>query len=586
MALTLTTLATASDLPFSRAMYGKWNTSQLARVGFDAILARIPRWDGGRGENDIEDMVRELSAQATDDGVEIILIQHYECKRDVPFDYTRAVNEYGQEETRVPSPVDKEYWRKHIEAFALFAANLSLCHHIWGIAWDMELYHDSDQWRSYSYSYDRDALVEFANSTNRTFPEIPPAQTHRFLEEMGILAEYKKWQEGVVFDLASETAKKVQAINPNLSLGILAVSDSWVRWKVLGGLNSSIPSTPPLTAWSEDTYGGYDTLDYKNRKEWWAREAEGLNAVLIPGFWTVKLGPFDLIENMDSAARDEGVMWVYQKHDPFQQADEDSYVKAYQILHSWIFFNRSEASPLPPATLFPGIDARPYAGPENATVFLETHHLSDAISEEVGIDINTTGISYFGENLTVKQISPSDLRCTDLPCILQGLEWPDLLACEIQGLITELKLLGKWAGRIGIEIGQDGEILEVGREHLAKGEYEDARSVLSAGLDGAYDATFDQIVPLLEEPPPDLRPAPAGADMKIRIGERLLSEMSDREARLYLMAGLKNWAIEVGEGFTFILIPVLIILFRNQTLCNLISPRGQDRRRERVLSPG
>ena len=534
----------ASDTPFSRAMYGEWNASQLADVGFEALIVPI----NCRSHGGILTVAKEESLQAAGENVTFILREHYDGNAfeagdpRLDFEYDRVVTRHGFKEAREPSPVDEVYWREWIERCTLFVANLSLHYPIWGMVWDMEPYRRSDEkrWKTDMYSYDVGAFHGFANDTGRAFPEVAADQRHRFLSDRGLVQEYQLWQERKLYEMARTTAERAHAINPNLSLGVLWFQQTWIVWNVLRGFNCS---TAPATAWSEQCYEGYNTLDYQGQKRWWSANATTLNGVLIPGFWTVKLDPFDMIENMERAARDEGLMWIYQHHDPFQRADEASYVKAYQLVDRFIFFNRSRPRPLPETILYPKVKAKPYLGPSGIGVMLESHHLSDEITATVEVLTNAS-LLYFGENLTVIQLTGKRVSHQDLPCLIAGLSREDLLATEVRGMLQELELLIDIATSLSIRI----EGCVIARENavaqLEGGNQQAAKTILESATEEAYTVLFRDIMPLLEDPPSEREVPPARAGILISVADRLMSEGSEDEAEAYLMAGAKLWIPE------------------------------------------
>ncbi len=560
LAITLTSLmiicpAIASSVPFSRAMYGRWNASQLASVGFDALYRPI----NCRSRKGVQSIVEVESLQCAAENITFILDEHYDgaaYEKGDPrllFNYTRVVTRDGFQEPREPSPVDEVYWREWVEKCTLHIANLSLKYPIWGMVWDMEPYRRSEdkKWRTNMYSYDRQAFHEFADDMGRDFPNLSPSERHQFLAQMDLVDDFEEWQEKKLYEMAMTTAEKAHAINPNLSLGTLWFQQTWIITNILKGFNCS---TAPVTAWSEQSYESYNSIDYQKQKEWWSQNSGMLNGVLIPGFWTVKHDPFDLIDNMEQAARHEGLFWVYQHHDPFQRADRLSYAKAYQLVHKHIFFNASTAHPLPESYIYPGVRARPFLGPQNTSALLEAHHLGHIVSENITLCTNTTEINYVAENLSQKIIRISDLSQSHLPCIIQGLSREDLLASEVQGMIEELQQLELWSTQLGIDIGKQGKTIQICEEHVERGEYHRAKSVLAGPINQSYEVIFDEILPLLDDPPPK-------SSLKIKVGARLLSEGSWREGRIYLLAGLAEWQKTIGESLLCGILSLLPFLF-------------------------
>ncbi len=569
--LFITSSCASTSLPFTRAMYDGWNASELRVVGFDAwfepIKAEASRWNGGRGRDIIGEMVQERSGQISSQNVSFILSQKYECKRNVPFDYIRAVNMYGEEEPRVPSPVDEHYWTEHIENFALFAANLSLNYPIWGIVWDMELYHETENWHSSSYTYDHTAFHGFANETGREFPDIPAQDRYRYLKNESLLGEYQDWQEEKLYGMARDTAEKIRTVNPSLSLGIMAIKDAWSVWNITRGFNGS---GVPMTIWAEGSYEGYESRKYQERREWWSQSGGEINGVMLPGLWTARLDPFEMIDNMELAIRNDGVLWLYQKHDPFKLADEASYRRAYQLVHEYVFFNQSRADPRDTLTLFPMVEVRPWQGPENFTVLLEAHHLSKAISEGVALFTKSCNLTYVGANLSEIVLEDGDVRLNCLPCLINGVTWNDLMFSQAKSMVLELEILVDSAGWLSLEMPEAETALDAGKNHIDKGELEEAKEILATAIDDGYALMFEQAIPLLDNPPPGRPEPPSGANIKMKVAERLLSEGSRGEANAYVLAGLKEWTTTVGEFDSCVPIIFLLILLALGLPCEAI----------------
>ncbi len=262
-----------------------------------------------------------------------------------------------------------------------------------------------------------------------------------------------------------------------------------------------------MTLWTEHPYGGYDSLNYEKLREWWELHAGDVNGVLIPGFWTAKIRPFELIDDMEQAVRNEGVMWIYQGPTPFKLADESSYQAAYRLVNKYIFFNRSKASPLPVVSLYPMMEARPYGGPNATTILLEAHHLSDVIADKVAIFSETRDLTYIGVNLSEKELITPNITIDDAPCLIAEIPWNDLLLSQAKGMILELELLIRYARWLDLNLSTS-KALEAGRKHTRNGEYEMAASSLEPAIQRSYTTMFEDVVPLVDDVPPEIPPPP------------------------------------------------------------------------------
>jgi len=366
-----------------------------------------------------------------------------------------------------------------------------------------------------------------------------------------LLEQFKAWQERSLYEMARETQEKVHAINPNLLLGDLNIRDTWFHWAILEGFSTS---RAPVMAWTEETYGGYHGPN-KAKMENYRRsfEERGLSGKVIPGFYTPIRHPWELIEDMEWATRLDGVFWVYQYDgDPYRLADEKTYGRAYELVNRYIFFNRSHAEPLPSFSLYPGALASPYKGPEGVSLLIRPLG-GVAFPEEIKVLTRSPSLTYIGRNLSILGLEDPNLTLPDLPCIISGLQSGDLLRTETLSLIREMGCLLESFNTLNLGRLESLEAsLEVAKEAFAAERYEEARSTLAPIMEEAYDQVLQLISPAVEEaqrsPRTSTLPLSVLSKM-VYVKKKFASEGDERlEAQAFLLAGLREWSLVVGES--------------------------------------
>ncbi len=549
-----TTQAWASgDVPFTRAIYkppdfalgGAWNFSELRSLGIDAFYsygdylweATSPGW--------AENTFGRESLSAWESNITFVAGQYYESGQ-VDFEYAKAVNRNGEEEPRTASPTDQTYWREVVEKGAVFLANLSLRYPIWGVVWDIELYHSTSKWPLGSYSFDAPSLEDFGLDTNRTIPSLVSEDRYGYLKRSGILDEYQAWQAGVVEGFARETARRVEEINPNLSLGILGIQDEWFDWAILRGFNAS---TAPVTAWSGLTYPGYDEDLVDRFQEAWRQN--GLHGSFIPGFYTVKISPFDLMVNMESAIRRDGVLWIYQRDgDPYRLAGPAEYRASYDLFQRHIFFDGFEAEPMPVFDIYPGGEARPYRGPESVSLMLP-YDLRFNLEDDLVFVTDEDEIGVVANDLSVGTLKDGMLDSGQLPCIVFGLAEEDLAVTYAWSMIRELEDLLSVCRGIGLEVLEKSapDIREAILLYEA-GDFERSREMLEEIRLNWYELLVSRLWDLYEEAVKSPRNStmPLVSLKSIATAHDCFLEGDLARARNHLFRGLEQWRIAVAEG--------------------------------------
>jgi hypothetical protein len=557
--LTLSASLASEEIGFARAIYGPWNYSQDARVGLDADYDN--KW-WTTGPERVLESFRSNSLTAAASNVTYVAGLYY-LGDEADFEYVRAVNEAGQEQSHVPSTVDRAYWLKIIEEPALAVANLSLHYPIWGLVWDFELYLAEDGWETDSYSYDAPALRDYARARGVQIPELSADQRYGWLRSSGLLGDFMDWQEEVAYEMARETKEKVHGINPNLSLGILGFSDSWRYWATLKGFSGDLP----ITLWTEDTYGGYE----EERVEYLRNRTRmmGLNCRVLPGLYTVALSPWRMIEDMERATRHNGAFWIYQHDgDQYHLADEWTYSRAYEIFNRFIFFNRSRAEPLPSFYLHPGVVARPYVGPDGISVLLEPEPGLDP-GDEVVLITDADHLDYVSTNLSLRELSSNELSARNLPCIVHGLHHGDLPAIEAWSLLRELSsLLDAYDGLGLSEMGDLDSMLEHALSDFEAGRYGEVQGTLAPVSDRGYHQILDVVYPLVQEAMRNPRESdiPLESMREVSYASDLYQDGRIAKGNTHLIRGLSYWSQAVSEdgAWVFLISLLALILLRHR----------------------
>jgi len=572
----------AEGFPFHRAVYrpwnfdvhGSWNFSELGSLGLDAFYA-LGDWTWEKSSPGwSEDRFGSESILAAANNVTYIAGQYYlqPMWQYIDFNYSRAVDQYGREEAYTPAPLDEAWWRHMMEEAGVFIANLSLRYPIGGLVWDMEPYY-SQGFQPAHYSYDEASLGAFANATNRTLPSLPPAQRHGWLQANGLLEQYKAWSGTKAYLLARNVAEKIHAINPELQLGILGFVDCWFYWSMLRGFNSS---TAPVSAWYEGTYRGYVSSGPEGVSRYldlW--QSNQLNGQFIPGIGMIS--PWAALTSMEASVRETGGFWFYQR-DGQPPAEYEAALRAvYGAVDRYIFFRGSQASPLPPFDLPPGLEARPYLGPDgNVSVLLNEREHGIHPPTSFIITSSRGQVGYFGQNLTPTIWNGTDLTLgpQDFPCIVFGLDQVDLALIRARALVREMEGLLLAHQRLGLgDIPSARDALQIATSHLGAGQYAEATAELTKVRNQTYHAILAEVWPLVEAgiASPKTSVIPLALLSRFSLADRLMSEGKEASGQMYFYWGLRDWSLSVAEPlllvFTFLaLLSMLVVAKRRRIL--------------------
>lgn len=568
----------AEGFPFHRAVYrpwnfdvhGSWNFSEMGSLGLDAFYAHgdwtweiySPGWT--------EDRFGSESILAAANNVTYIAGQYYlqPMWQYIDFNYSRAVDQYGREETYTPAPLDEAWWRHMMEEAGVFIANLSLHYPICGLVWDMEPYY-SQGFQPAHYSYDESSLGAFASATNRTLPSLAPAQRHGWLQANGLLEEYKSWCDMKAYLLARGLAEKVHAVNPKLQLGILGFVDCWFYWNMLKGFNSS---AAPVSAWYEGTYRAYVSSGPEGVSRYldlW--RSNQLNGQFIPGIGMIS--PWAALTSMEASTRETGGFWFYQRDGQPPPEYDDALRAVYGAVDRYIFFSGSEADPLPAFDLQPGVEARPYLGPGGrVSILLSEREYGVDPPASFTITSSRGQVGYFGQNLTptIRHSSELTLGPQDFPCIVFGLDRADLELIRARALLREMEGLLSAHQRAGLgDIAFAREALAIATGHFEAGRYGEVVSGLTQARNRTYQAILTEVWPLVEAGTASPRTSvmPLALLSRFSLARRLISEGKEASGEMYLYWGLRDWSLSVPEPWIFAL-PLLALLS---------VPKAQDR---------
>ena len=539
-------LESSTDFHPPRVMYGPWNLTETAIIGFEAKIQN--QWWLHSGPERVLDRFAQDSTEAASNGVTYIASLYYHAAPwdQLEFDYTHAVHLSGIVEPYTPSPLDETWWLKAMHEPAVAVANLSLHYPIWGLVWDIELYGHSAMERN-DYSYDLLAVGRFADAHGLTLPPLAKNGGYYWLKNRDLLGEYHAFLSEAVYEMAKETEVAVHSINPNLSLGLLGFIDSWHHWTILRAFNSS---TAPVTAWTEFTYGGYVVqVTGKTGEEgvgFFQEQFEelGLNGKVMPGIRPHHdLGKF--LYDLGFASRHNGAFWIYQHNgNPFSRITPETYVRMYQILDEYIYFNTSDVFYLPTFHLHPGAITHPYVGP-GGEVSLLIYTFGDEVPLPFRVMTDSEEIVYVGENLTeIRLDGPNPLlRPVDLPCMLAGLDEEDLSRTEAWALIEEIRFFLTIYGDIGLEQppGGVGALAEALDDHGA-GRYGEVISSLLEVRETVMSHGMDAVWPMVEEGFADPRNSEIPLDILrlFSLAESQFSRDDDRRGELNFIKGLQE----------------------------------------------
>jgi len=556
--------AGSGQVPFHLSTYGNptplgggtsWSLSDLAELGFDGFYTPAdwtlelshPGW--------FEEVVGKESLKAAELGMTYVVGERYICPiwNYIDMNYSRWASKSGIIEPYVPSCVDERWWRHIFEEPGVFLANLSLYYPIWGIVWDMEISGYTPNLPE-EYTYDIAALRSFGRDSGIEIPQLQPDEGYIWLQRNGLLKQYQRWMDEKVYWLAKKVEEEIHTINPNLSLGLLYFDVPPITpnyyWKILEAFNSS---QAPVTAWGEDTYGGYilggpkgvDTFRRLFREH-------KLNGMFLPGIAYPGPPSWRQLIALEEAYRDNGHLWLFQHL--YDRKRDQEYKMNFRFLRSYLLFNRTEPNPLPSFHIYPAVEAMPYLGPDNETssaLFKRYPYGTLDPNWNFTLITDSTDLLYVGHNYTVKPLSEPNpvLKLSDLPCIVYGMKKDDMLPTEVMSLIEEMNWLLKAYKQLHLDDGGLHGVLEQARRDFDQGRYQSAQRTLLDVRDNAYLKAVESLWPRVQAGLANPRKSeiPISVLRHFVNAKELFDRGQFREGEISFIEGASRW-IEVEEG--------------------------------------
>jgi hypothetical protein len=147
---------------------------------------------------------------------------------------------------------------------------------------------------------------------------------------------------------------------------------------------------------------------------------------------------FDRLAAIEAAIRHNGAVWSFAGVYSHEQADDLRQTHVFIKTH--LFFDQTRASLLPEFDLHPGVNARPYLGPDGTTsVFLNPYGSRKTPPVNFTIITESSELIWAGFNLTTMSLPGPipTLAPGDFPCIISGLDQEDLPPTMAWALLSE-----------------------------------------------------------------------------------------------------------------------------------------------------
>lgn len=540
----------AEELPFSVVTYPTGgirepeNMTGFSRMGFDGFYYN-GYWEWEDPEM-IEEWCVPFSLACAENNMSFIAGLYWYWVRGEEFDYSLAVNQFGEAAKTMPSPVSEGWWKHMMEDPAVYVANLSLHYPIWGIVWDTEFYGPDAFERGY-YSYDQEAIGNFANDTQTDIPSLDANRGREWLEQNGLLEEFQSWQEHKSYLLAKGVAEKVHRINPDFTLGLFPLFEDWWQMALLKGFGTYTPAAA-WTGWN--TYDGISR--YYAQKLQSELEERDINFTFAGG-----IGRWIPLSRKETAVRYCDASWWY--------GTTPSWAKeGNKVVREYIYLNQTHADMLAPISFGPDVYAHPYRAPDGIvsvmmapyedgkTLFDDFRLLTDRqtirIPEEYGLNPDSPG----KEPLE----SPDPvIPAGDLPCLVYGMDEMELARTGLWYLTNELKNLTTFYSAAGL--GNLSTVHEALAIAEATSDPRDAVDILMSARDEAYDLVLQRASYAIENPGNiTVPPSAAGnlwiADLKISKGQL-------DKGRVYVYEGMHEWYM-AGEGVMAPVVSTLLLV--------------------------
>lgn len=240
--------------------------------------------------------------------------------------YTRA---YVQGPTRyispgekdAPGPLEERYWLGQLLAEAKFVAELSKTSpSIKGFLIDVEMYAGDLMWRGNSSFDDQTYAAVTTQMQQKKLwnHSLDPAKVDRdkryaWLYENNLIKHYFAIQEQLVSDVAREFRREIDAINPDLAIGMLPYEVNWFYNAWLKGLAND---NTPVMIISESEYGPGITPSVPAIRDY--LDTLDINYRYMPGFYFYKHSPQQLAFHAGQALDSCNGFWMFTTYSIWQ----------------------------------------------------------------------------------------------------------------------------------------------------------------------------------------------------------------------------------------------------------------------------
>jgi len=271
---------------------------------------------------------------AREHGIDLYLVsgffEEYVAQLDELGPYTKALVQgptryISPGEKTAPGPLEERYWLGQLLCEARFAAQLSReFPSVRGFLVDVEMYAGDMMWR-WNSSFDDDTFQAAVESmrTRQLVPAdarpdlVPREDRYRWLLDHGMLASYFSVEQDLVTRIARRFRQEIDAINPELQLGLLPYEANWFYDGWAGGL--SRPDSPVLIC-SEEEYSEGLTPTSLARAE--RLQRQGIKARYVPGLMLAEFSPEQLGHQVGRSLATTSGYWLFTTYSLWQPEPE------------------------------------------------------------------------------------------------------------------------------------------------------------------------------------------------------------------------------------------------------------------------
>lgn len=457
---------------------------------------------------------KNMSLAAQKKGAALVIGLYWSRKLDVNF--SRTVH-YGKQESWVPSPSDKRYWEEAVIKPARALANLSLHYPIYGVFWDLELYHE-DHVEEPTYSWDQYSLNRFGEEKGIQIPKLNDSYRRNWMHEQGLIDEYKNWQEEKVYQYARETEQLVHQINPDFALGTLAYYDDWFDWAIRKGFDNE---RVPTLLWHEKTYSGYNVGNHPQLVQDAMDKIDslGVNCLYFPGFWEYERAPEELLDDMQRALTNCNHFWIFHVHGfaegfLMEGRSWDEYEFAFSFFEEYFFNSTGGFAFQNGPQVYPGINTRAYIDGNQAQLMLfKSNLIETATPTNITIHIDPQNQNTTWKNFSLVTQNPPNQNGTlqipthSLPIIIFNLTQKDLQLLEQGGKYQQIHRSYTLSQYLKLETNHTiPTILNSARKELQKGNPEQCHRELEQINENYIQELIDVATSYAQQAPPQEAP--------------------------------------------------------------------------------